>query len=161
MRKKPYKAEELFNEICKKIAIPDILDYHQGWRWDENNEITNYEWDFGNHLEFGSNEGIYLTMYARFRDKEICLGTFKTLSTTSEAMHTMAGLLADFIIEGKKFVNANLDDFTWEGYGVRTENGWGYDCPTIERAKQRQAELLDKYDNVTIFDYAKRKYITE
>lgn len=28
-------------------------------------------------------------------------------------MHTMAALLADFILEENAYVNANLDDFTW------------------------------------------------
>lgn len=159
MRKKPYKAEELFEEICKQITLPDILDYHQGWRWD-NAEITNYEWDFGNHLEFGGNEGIYLTMYAKSRDKEICLGTFKTLCETSEAMHVMANLLADFIIAGRKFINENYEDFEWEGYQVKAEGQtWSYCCATIEKARQRKQELLEKYDKVTIFDYAKRKEV--
>lgn len=162
MRKKPYKAEELFEEICKRITVPDILDYYQGWRWDDQ-EITNYEWDFGNHLEFGGNEGIYLTMYARSRDKEIILGTFKTLLETSEAMHIMANLLADFIIEGKKFVNANLDDFTWEGFNVKEKGACiSRDCSTLERAKEHKETILSKRPDaeVTIFDYANRKYVS-
>lgn len=159
MRKKPYKAEELFKVICDRITLPDILDYYQGWRFDDK-EIRTYEWDFGNHLEFGGNEGIYLTMYAESREDNICLGTFKTLRDTPEAMHIMANLLADFIIEGKKFVNANLDDFTWEGYKVSAKStGWSYDCGTLERAKIRYKELSEKYGEVTVYDYANRKEI--
>ena len=33
-------------------------------------------------------------------------------------MHTMAALLADFILEERAYVNADLDDFTWEGVDV-------------------------------------------
>jgi len=38
-------------------------------------------------------------------------GTFKTLSTDRAAMHTMAGILADFIIEFHSFVAENKDYF--------------------------------------------------
>lgn len=159
MRKKPYKASELFNEICSRITLPDILDYYRGEDLHDE-EIKSYEWDFGNHLEYGSNEGIYLTMYAWSREKEICLGVFKTLRQNAEAMHVMANLLADFIIAGKDFVNSNLDDFTWEGYKVTPKStGWSYDCATLERAKMRYEELSKKCGEVTVFDYAKRKEV--
>ena len=158
LRKKPYKANELFDEICKRITLPDILDYHSGNRDDE--EIRGYDFDFGNHLEFGGNEGIYLTMYAEFRDKRIHLGTFKTLLESRDAMETMAKLLSDFIFEGKWFVNQNLDDFTWEGYNVKGKGQIiSKDVSTIERAREIKAQLLEKYEEVEIFDYAKRKYV--
>ena len=159
MRKKPYKASELFNEICKQLTLPDILDYYRGEDLHDE-EIRGYEWDFGNDLEFGTNEGIYLTMYAKSKDKEIMLGMFKTLVTSAEAMHKMASLLADFIIVGTKFVNENLDDFTWSGYNVKPVGALcSYDCTTIERAKKRYEELRQKYDDVVVFDYANRKEI--
>lgn len=158
MRKKPYTAEELFEAICRQIKLPDILDYHLSH---EQTEVNGYEWDFGNHLDFGGNEGIYLDMYMETRDKRIRLGTFKTLSETPEAMHVMANLLADFILAGRKFVNENLDDFTWEGYKLTPEGQpWSYDCATLERARTRYDELMEKYDKVTVFDYAKRKEVT-
>ena len=159
LRKKPYKASELFEEICKRITLPDILDYHLGSHSDI--EITSYEFDFGNHLEFGGNEGIYLDMYAEFSDgKRHNLGTFKTLREDRAALEQMAKLLSDFIFEGKWFVNQNLDDFTWEGFKVRAEESpFSYDCSTIERARERQKQMSEKYENVTIFDYAKRKYV--
>lgn len=40
------------------------------------------------------------------------------LGTDDEAMHIMAALLADFIIEEYRYVNVNLDDFVWEGVNV-------------------------------------------
>ena len=46
------------------------------------------------------------------------LGTFKTLLESDEAMHIMAALLADFVIEEHAYVNDNLDDFTWTGADV-------------------------------------------
>lgn len=67
------------------------------------------------------------------------IGTFKTLGEGSEAMHVMAGLLADFIIEEHIYVNENLDDFTWEGADVHpldkdgNKLSWGYSCGSMER----------------------------
>lgn len=158
MRKKPYKASELFEEICKKIELPDILDYHMGTRSEE--EIRDYQWDFGNDLEFGGNEGIYLDMYAQTREKRIHLGTFKTLLESKEAMKKMANLLVEFIFAGSQFVNSNLDDFTWNGYKISSEGAYvSFDRSTLDKAKERAAEMKKKYGNVTIFDYANRKEV--
>lgn len=159
MRKKPYKASELFDEVCKRIALPDILEYHSGNH--EAEEIKGYDFDFGNHLEFGGNEGIYLTMYAEFSDgRRVQLGTFKTLMETRSALETMASLLASFIFEGKWFVNQNLDDFTWEGYNVKGKGQCiSKDVQTLERAREIKAQLLELYPEVTIFDYANRKFV--
>lgn len=80
--------------------------------------ITTYEYSFRNNLDYGGSEGIYLDLWIETdtdggakRDK---LGTFKTLETSGDAMHIMANLLADFIVEGSAYVNAHLDDFCWE-----------------------------------------------
>ena len=43
-------------------------------------------------------------------------------------MHTMAGLLADFIIEESAYVNAHLDDFTWEGVDIYAFDKNGKKC---------------------------------
>lgn len=159
MRKKPYKASELFDEICKRITLPEILDYQHGSYKDI--DIDSYEFDFGNHLEFGGSEGIYLTLYAEYSsDRRVQLGTFKTLHETREGLETMAKLLADFIFEGKWFVNENLDDFTWSGYNVKAKGQLvSKDVATIERAREIKAQLLEKHDEVEIFDYANRKYV--
>ena len=78
-------------------------------------------------------------------------------------MHTMAALLADFVIEEYAYVNGNLDDFTWEGADVRPidENGkrisWGYSCDSMEQALEKKEELLKKYPQVVVRDNATRK----
>ncbi len=129
--------------------------------------ITTYQFDLKNNLNYGSNEGIYLDLWIEyFSDGEKCvngLGTFKTLSTSNEAMHIMANLLADFIIEEYAYVNRNLDDFTWEGVNVHPldengkEIGWGYNCSSMERALEIKEELLKKYPQVIVGDNATRK----
>lgn len=159
MRKKPYKANELFEEICKRIELPDILDYHLSH---EEREITTYDWDWGNNLDYGGNEGIYLDIYAQRRGERHLIGTFKTLNEDKESMYTMARLLVDFVSEGRKFVNNNLDDFTWEGFNVKEEGAYvSRDCSTLERAREHKANILEKRPDakVIIFDYAKRKEV--
>lgn len=168
-RKRPMTTEELFDIICnileEKGKLPDILDY--GLATLNPVSITNYEYGLRNKLDYGGNEGIYLDLWMEYAsDGKRCardLGTFKTLSTDDEAMHIMAALLADFIIEEYAYVNANLDDFNWEGADVHAieESGekskWGYSCGTMEAALKRKDELLKKYPKVIVRDNATRK----
>ena len=78
-------------------------------------------------------------------------------------MHAMAGLLADFIIEGTAYINANLDDFTWTGIDVRAfdENGerldWCSSCSNMENALEKKDDLLKRYPQVAVRDNATRK----
>ena len=185
-RKRPMTTEELFNRIDsilkEKCKLPDILDY--GLATHNPVPITNYEYGLRNKLDYGGNEGIYLDLWVEYTaGGKRCvsgLGTFKTLRTDDEAMHIMAALLADFIIEECAYVNANLDDFTWgarhpgdvgsaptgverrgvdvhviEGSGEKSK--WGYSCGTMEAALKRKDELLMKYNKVIVRDKATRK----
>lgn len=168
-RKRPMTTEELFDIICEilkeKGKLPDILDY--GLATHNPVPITNYEYGLRSKLDYGGNEGIYLELWMEYTaDGKGCpsgLGTFKTLRTDDEAMHIMAALLADFIIEEYAYVNANLDDFTWEGVNVHVieESGerskWGYSCGTMEAALKRKDELLMKYNKVIVRNNATRK----
>lgn len=129
--------------------------------------IRIYEFELKNNLDYGGSEGIYLDLCIEyFEDNEWIrsdIGTFKTLEESREAMHIMAGLLADFIIEGTAYINANLDDFTWTGADVRAfdENrkslNWCYSCIDMESALERKDELLKKYPQVTVRDNTTRK----
>ena len=162
-------TEGLFDTICKilkeKGKLPDILDY--GLATHNPVPITNYEYDLKNNLDYGGNEGIYLDLWIEYTaEGKKCasgLGTFKTLRADDESMHIMAVLLADFIIEECAYVNANLDDFTWEGVDVHVieksgeKSKWGYSCGTMEAALKRKDELLKKYPKVIVRDNATRK----
>ena len=61
-------------------------------------------------------------------------------------MRTMAGLLADFIIEESAYVNANLDDFTWEGVDIYAfdkdgkQCGLGFTYSTMEDALTKKTD---------------------
>lgn len=149
-------------------SLPDILDY--GLETRKIIPMTTYEYSIRNNLDYGGSEGIYLDLWIEFmQDGEMrkCeLGTYKTLCDDKEAMHIMAGLLADFIVTEHTYVNNNLDDFTWEGADVYCydENGnkynWGYTCATMERAIIKKDELIKKYPRVDVRDNATRKTTT-
>ena len=174
--KRPMTTEEFFNKICgvlkERGMMPDILDYALAAY--EPAPMKTYEYSIRNKLDYGGNEGIYLDLWIEhYEDNKKCIndvGTFKTLREDDEAMHIMANLLADFVIEERRFVNANLDDFTWRGVDVYAvdENGrrygWGYSCKTMETAMKKKDELLHQYPQVVVRDNETRKekiYIAE
>ena len=166
---RPMTTEELFekiNSILKeKSKIPDILDY--GHATSNPVPIRTYEFDLGNSLNYGSNEGIYLELWIKYRveneKRRAAIGTYKTLYKDANAMYIMASLLANFIIEEHSYVNNNLDDFTWEGADVYAlkDNGermnWGYTCGTMDAALKRKDQLLKHHKKVVVRDNATRK----
>ena len=166
---RPMTTEELFekiNSILKeKSKIPDILDY--GHATSNPIPIRTYEFDLRNSLNYGGNEGIYLDLWIEYwvenEKRRAAIGTYKTLYEDDNAMHIMASLLANFIIEEYSYVNKNLDDFTWEGADVYAlkDNGdrvnWGYTCGTMEAALKRKDELLKHHQQVVVRDNATRK----
>lgn len=166
---RPMTTEELFNRIRdmlkEKGKLPAILDYGLAARRPA--AIRTYEFDLTSRLSHGGSEGIYLDLWIEYSvnggEEKRKLGTFKTLHEDNEAMHVMAGLLADFIIEEHAYVNDNIDDFTWEGVDVRVldENGkrygWGCTCCDMETALHRKDELLKKYPQVVVRDNVTRK----
>ena len=166
---RPMTTEELFekiNSILKeKSKIPDILDY--GHATSNPVPIRTYEFDLRNSLNYGGNEGIYLVLWIEYMEgnekRRAAMGTYKTLYEDDNAMHIMASLLADFIIEEYSHVNKNLDDFTWEGADVYVlkDNGdrlnWGYTCGTMEAALKKKDELLKHHKKVVVRDNATRK----
>lgn len=166
---RPMTTEELFekiNSILKeKGKIPDILDY--GNATSNPVPIRTYEFDLGSSLNYGGNEGIYLDFWIKYRveneERRAAIGTYKTLYEDANAMHIMASLLANFIIEEHSYVNKNLDDFTWEGADVYAlkDNGermnWRYTCGTMDAALKRKDELLKHHKKVVVRDNATRK----
>lgn len=167
--KRPMTTEEFFDRICgilrEKGMMPDILDYALATH--EPVPMATYEYSIGNSLDYGGSEGIYLDLWIeRCEDSKRCIsdiGVFKTLREDDGAMRIMAGLLADFIIEQRRFVNANLDDFRWtgadvypvDGNGERPDYGWG--CASMASALEKKDELLEKYPQVAVRDNATRK----
>ena len=69
------------------------------------------------------------------------------------------------MIESTRYINANLDDFTWEGANVYPVDDSGktvslcYSCHTMESALKKKDELLEKFQKVVVRDNATRKEI--
>lgn len=167
--KKPMTTEELFEKIKgilkEKGRLPDILDY--GLATCSPVPITTYEYDLKNSLAYGGSEGIYLNFWIEYfvnnETYKAGIVTFKTLHEDNEAMHAMADLPADFIIEEYAYVNANLDDFNWEGVNVHPLDDTGkrlkcgYTCSSMEAAIKKKDDLLMKYPQVVLRDNATRE----
>ena len=113
--------------------------------------------------EIDDNNNLWIAYFTDGERRISSIGTFKTLDKSREAMHRMAALLADFILAVNAYVNANLDDFTWEGADVYPldEAGdrpqWGYSCRSMDAALKRKDELMKKYPQVVVRDNATRK----
>lgn len=166
---KPITTEELFKKIQgilkEKGKLPDILDY--GLAIGKAVPIRTYNFELKSNLAYGGSEGIYLDLWIEyFSDNEKLtedIGTFKTLNEDNEAMHIMAALLADFIIEEYAYVNTNLDDFNWEGANIYMLDNAGkrlggyYSCDSMERALEKKDELLGKFPQVIVRDNATRE----
>lgn len=166
---RPMTRGELFGKVCKRLEgkgkMPDILDYASG---DSSADpIRTDEFSLKNNLDYGGNEGISLDFWVELwtegKWEKKGLGTFKTLRSDGEAMHVMAALLADFMIEGYGYVRENPDGFCWEGAdafpvdetGKRAD--WKYCCSSVEKALKRKEELLEEYPCVVVRDNASRE----
>ena len=169
MMRRPMTTEELFNKIYgilkEKGKLSDDLDY--GLPAGNALPIKTSEFELKSELAYGAREGIYLDLWIRYLYEDVeykkDLGTFKTLRDDGEAIHMMASLLADFIIELNDYVHANIDDFLWEGIyvyptdGAGKRVGWWYSCGGMEAALEKKDKLLEGYPQVAIRDNATRK----
>lgn len=131
-KKHLYTARELFRIIWKQLEdegkIPEgLLEYANATS--DKHEFRDYSFDILGTACYGANEGIYVDLFFRGdigngarggyppRDTG-SIGTLKTLSTSDDAFHQMATLMADFQIAAGKFMDAHLDDFTWVGFDI-------------------------------------------
>lgn len=167
---RPMTTKEYFQMIyhilCEKNKMPkELLEY--GHAAGRPTPMTTGAFDLGHHLNYGESEGIYLDIWIEYDDnmqkQKARIGIFKTLRTDPEAMHRMAELLADFLIEGYSYVDSHLDDFTWEGvdvYPIQEDgipNRWSFWCNTMEKALERKDKLLKSYPCVIVRDNVTRK----
>lgn len=155
-RRYPWTSAELFLKICENLkekgVMPDNLAH--SLPTSPQLKITTGDFRLRNNLWYGE-EGIYLDVFLEFNEDGKVegkgLGTFQTLDSDGEAMHTMAGLLADFIIELRAFTNTHQSDFIWEGVSLFPCDGSGERlklslcCDDMETALALKDQLLEKY----------------
>lgn len=169
MLEKPMTTGEWFQKIKtileEKGKLPSMIDYSLASNQATPIKTESFNWE--NDLDYGSSEGIYLTIYIGYYEEgRFCrekLGTFKTLQDDEESMHAMATLLADFIIEGTAYVDNHLDDFRWTGFDVYPVDEAGkklrpvFTCGSLSIAINRKDVLMKEYARVVVRDNATRK----
>lgn len=157
------KVVEILKEQGK---LPDILDYSLHEHTPK--EFSDYQFNCGYMLDYGGSEGIYLDVFVKGLCDEtenhsrVFLGTFKTLQTSEDAMVEMGKLAGYFSFALSKYVNSNLDYFTWKGFDVNfykedDSYAFGYSCSTKEKAMQRAEENKEKYAKVILRDNRTRE----
>lgn len=154
--KNPLLMEEFFNIINSKLKddgkLPDILDYCTASGSSSKLAIRSYELNVNATLMFGNCEGEFVDVslwgdIGCGEKKEYHLGSYKTLQTSADAMHTLGILAADFVFEATKYINDHLDDFDWQGYEVEilNEDGTVYPVhPTGDDAEKLEERSLEK-----------------
>ena len=119
--------EDLMNnvlELVKKNHCYDkaekIMDYFHSEAY-KTMELSDCEFDFDAHVQFGANEGIDLECNIRghFDENEpsdksqiLHCGTFKTLGTSLNDMRIMGELAGLLVYFAREYVNKNLDRYT-------------------------------------------------
>ena len=170
MIKKPMTTKELFETICKKLKeknlLPDILDYSLGK--ESGRLIDTNCFSLKSNLDFGESEGIYLDLYLDFYDdveaRAVEFGTFKTLENSDEAMHTMANLLADFLLELNKYMHENSVNFEWfQGTLIKKvdEDGKQVGIGRYAYSEKETSEVINtffkEHDRIIVYDLGKRE----
>lgn len=119
-------------------------------------------------MNYGGNEGIYLDLDLVWKNEDDdlirhSLGTYKTLDESDDAMYAMSTLLASFTLALNRYVNANLDDFLWDGVNVYpcdkdgNKISGGYTCWKDFDLEREKNNLLAHNEYVAVRDNATRK----
>lgn len=159
MTKQHYTTSDIFYIILNKLKesnqLPSIIDYSLGCNYPV--RVDTDEWDCVFRVEFGSSEGIYLTVYLEgniSKDIEKAeLGTFKTLYDSKEAYKAMSDLGVEFVFALQEFVEENYDSFCWTGYTLRSDGDqdrlsmW---CGTHQSAMNRIKRYLNIHPERTV-----------
>lgn len=161
-------TEEYFNIICKILTEKGLLPNVVKCFYAADNPIpmTTFNFRIVNDLYYDG--GIYLRLWHKCTvddgtEKMIGFGTFYSLRQDREAMQLMGKLLADILIESKRYINEHIDDFTWEGtevYALDKDGNRWYQYHMVsnkEETMQIKDELLKKYPTVIIRDNTTRK----
>lgn len=165
-RKTPYTNHELFRLLCKKVNLPEHLQF--ALPYSEIKSIKHADGLFWNRLEFSNYEGINLEIgleYFDERSKIIHLGCFKTQDTSLQAMEDMGKLLADLVYVMNDLVKSNKEDFEWEGYQILGIKANGQTSSytsryyTIGATMREVVRLLKSYSYVRLFNYREHEEV--
>jgi hypothetical protein len=169
MRKKPFTAGELFNEIIKDIETPSIVDFARPSSKGDT-PITYYAFNLYTRVMYGSNEGIYadVCIYGRFDIepgyRDLCIGTIKSLNTDDESVKKIYDYCAEIFLKGSKFIEDNLDELTWLGYRIEYSPTYQTEVASTDIIPKSISTRIKRGYNpseLKIMDLSTRKYINE
>ena len=165
---KPHTARELFCLIDKELErrglLPEILDY--GLPDTEAVPIYGIAWDCIFKVRFGSNEGIYLDVYAEGylpkdplseeddEHRRIRLGCYKTLYASHDAFRTMAALGAEFALAAGDYIDEHMGEFDLCGYHVRFYKDDVLRTGFTGVGKSELKGFVEKFFSCRDYDYA-------
>jgi len=148
-----YSVKHLLDAVVKEIELPNHIDYISAG----SNTSLLYDNVFSIRgvVDYGGSEGIYL-------DLEICgeygpngeeqkekFATIKTLDDSDHAYRDFCLLNADIVLQTKKFVRANRDDFIRRGYRYQMPGEkvmrYCYDFDTALAYASKGAQVYDCY----------------
>jgi len=123
MRTKPYTTKEFFDVLVERVKelglMPkNLVDYALG---SGERKIISDEIEVFFSLEFGSSEGMYMTVYVNGDCLDYAehpmekIGTVKTLNTDIYSARQMSILGADLKFTARDLVRDNEDDFIFKG----------------------------------------------
>lgn len=130
MKEKMLTNQDLFHWVHNKLKeenlLPNHLDYGSAYFMPHYfyNDHIRILFD----LNYGGSEGIYLKLYAcgnfgkGMESQQVCLGTFKTLSTDDNSMRQMGILAADFILHTQEFLEQFEEQLCWTGWTIKFYN---------------------------------------
>lgn len=165
---RPYTSKEIGEMLCEWIReggfeTKACLDYFSTYLVPDV-EITREDFKFYAITDFGHCEGIYTDFYLEYQDgKRIDVLCTKTLGTSEQDFVNMSEMGARLCYRFYKFVNSDINRFTWYGYCISYTDG-GSECaycwsPNMERVAYNASEIRKKYPGAKVYytDMATRK----
>lgn len=124
MTKQIITTDQLFSEIISNLKVARMLPSIEHAIPGISHGIYDIEFDVYGILTYGSNEGIYLEMIIdgsfdrefKTGKQRIPIGTIKTLDSSDASMKEMALLMANFILEARRYVDTHEDELIRRGY---------------------------------------------
>ena len=110
---------ELARADGSMVEMDGLLEYSASVRESQDTYLTDYQFDVVPHIQFGSNEGVYLTLmlegsFDSTDSRKAVLGTLKTLRTDLEACRLMGVLGGALMYHARQYIEQEIHRYTPE-----------------------------------------------
>ena len=101
------------------VEMDGLLDYSASVSESQDTYLTDYRFDVVPHIQFGSNEGVYLTLmlegsFDSTDSRKAVLGTLKTLRTDLETCRLMGVLGGALMYHARQYIEQEIYRYTPE-----------------------------------------------